>query len=707
MNTVDQSDITLSRDEIRSGIGKQLFTAFSVVALMTVLVSIIGWFSIEKLDNAQTSLASQEVPAITSALKLSEEIANLAASAPRLKAARNDEERKAILALLAQSNKRAQESLKTLKLHTKDVKGLEAIEAGLSKLPWYMTRLNQVGSRLFAKIKRRNELDGKLIIFRETVAKKLRPHLLNVRIAVIEESEDVLRSFQRQEELLEFKSATNLLVGLLAEGGKSNSEKEIEKIESRFLSSIAKMAVPLSRIEKTANVSELSHIFKSLLRFGSKGGPDDNILLLRKAELKALAETDEIMEETRDLSKKMSQQANEVVQNVEQSIQASIESNQSSIRSTKISLVLISVGALAVSALIGWFYVNKRIVHRLMVLVNSMENIAKGDLATRVNRNGSDEISLMGKALTVLRNAGRQAEDDRTAFEAQRQKSEEEKRQAQLSLADSLEDSSSVSMDKLSQNVLTLQEQARVMEGLSQTALDKSIDVTHAAERMTTDMGDVSASIGELSSSIDEISQQSQQGWKTADDAVRRADTMNDSISQLQGSSRRIGEVIMLINDVAAQTNMLALNATIEAARAGEAGKGFAVVAQEVKTLASQTENATGEIDLLIKGIQSEIHSTVEAAKHISHVIFKIKEVTTTIASAVEQQSAATSSIDHTVRKSVDECLQVSTWIKEVSEVSETTGQAIQEVRKTSGDVESESQGLQSDIARFLTSVRA
>ena len=68
------------------------------------------------------------------------------------------------------------------------------------------------------------------------------------------------------------------------------------------------------------------------------------------------------------------------------------------------------------------------------------------------------------------------------------------------------------------------------------------------------------------------------------------------TVENLSQAAARIGEVIDLINHIAAQTNLLALNATIEAARAGEAGKGFAVAATEVKSLASQTATATEEI---------------------------------------------------------------------------------------------------------------
>jgi len=158
----------------------------------------------------------------------------------------------------------------------------------------------------------------------------------------------------------------------------------------------------------------------------------------------------------------------------------------------------------------------------------------------------------------------------------------------------------------------------------------------------------ISDSVSQFSQTITEISSNVNRTASLSEEAKEIAISTCDAVKNLDQSSRVLGKIVEVIQELADQTNLLALNATIESARAGEAGRGFAVVASAVKDLAKQTAAATKNIESSVRDIQQNIAGVVTSTETISKSVSEVSVNMTTIAAAVEEQSVTMSSISRT-----------------------------------------------------------
>jgi len=157
----------------------------------------------------------------------------------------------------------------------------------------------------------------------------------------------------------------------------------------------------------------------------------------------------------------------------------------------------------------------------------------------------------------------------------------------------------------------------------------------------------------------------------------------------LGDSSKQIGEIISVIDDIADQTNLLALNAAIEAARAGEQGRGFAVVADEVRKLAERTTEATKQIASMIKGIQGETEQAVVAMNQGTHEV----------QSGIEYADRAGESLN-SILSSTQELLDMINQIAAASEEQSATSEQISKNVMSISKVTAESTQRVEDVAR-------
>ncbi|MFP7754607.1 methyl-accepting chemotaxis protein [Thermodesulfobacteriota bacterium B35] len=360
-------------------------------------------------------------------------------------------------------------------------------------------------------------------------------------------------------------------------------------------------------------------------------------------------------------------------------------------------IILIAGGLVCITVILVILLLNARSILGLLggepsEMVEMTHRIAGGDLAIDFSGTRCREDSLLGGLRTMVRSlqqlVGRLIDESR--------------RMAMTS------GDLGKAAGEMAQNAEQSAERATAVAAATEEMSANMGTVSMASEQAAANVNVVATAVEEMTSAVREISASTDKANRITGEAVEIARSSSEKVNTLGQAALEISKVTEVITEISEQTNLLALNATIEAARAGEAGKGFAVVANEIKELARQTAEATGEIKQRIESIQASTNDTVSEISQITQVIGNVNEIVSTIAAAVEQQNTATADIAANVNEAAQGIAEVNENVAQSSAVASEIARDISEVseladnsRKCSHKVE-ESAGRLSSIVKVL-----
>ncbi len=311
---------------------------------------------------------------------------------------------------------------------------------------------------------------------------------------------------------------------------------------------------------------------------------------------------------------------------------------------------LVAVGGtvlLMVVVAAGAGLVTRSMTRPLNRVMEGVDRIGKGNLASRVEVSGNDELAELGQAFNRMTESRQRAEEQVASESAARKRTLD----AVAEVINTLSTASAELLASTTEQASGTQEQSAAVSQVVATVNQVAQTAEQSAER--------ARQVAESAHRSDEIAAG---GRRAVDDSVSvldraksQADDVAKNILALAEQTQTISEVLSTINDLADQTNLLSLNAAVEAARAGEQGRGFQAVAGQIKELAAQSKQATVQVRRILSDVQKvsnravlsteegtrSMNAAVKAAQDAGETIRTLAEITSDVAQSVTQISAS------------------------------------------------------------------
>jgi methyl-accepting chemotaxis protein len=380
-----------------------------------------------------------------------------------------------------------------------------------------------------------------------------------------------------------------------------------------------------------------------------------------------------------------------------------------------------------------------RIIRPIESIVGVLKQLTNGNFDVMLPGVGrKDEIGEIAAAVLVFRDAERekvrletQAEEQRRAAEEERRSNAEaqakaaaEQAKAVKALADGLakvsdgdlrvrvnegftesykqiRDDFNSTIERLQETIASFVSSTREVAGTAAEISSSTTDLSRRTEEQAASLEETSAALGQISATVKKNAENAQHANAlaagTRDVAYRGSEVVAQTVSamaRIDESSRKISDIISVIDEIARQTNLLALNAAVEAARAGEAGRGFAMVASEVRSLAQRSSQAARDIKDLITSSSMQVQEGVElvnkAGASLTEIVASIKQVAEIVAEIASASAEQSTGID-----------QVNMALTRMDQVTQQNAALVEENAASAKALERQSQAMDERVNVF------
>ncbi|HEX3938409.1 MAG TPA: methyl-accepting chemotaxis protein, partial [Xanthobacteraceae bacterium] len=266
-----------------------------------------------------------------------------------------------------------------------------------------------------------------------------------------------------------------------------------------------------------------------------------------------------------------------------------------------------------------------------------------------------------------------------------------------------LKDNANKTAEQIGSTIANIKVSTREVTNASAEISTSATDLSQRTEEQAANLEQTSASMEEISSTVKKNAENAQSANQSASSAREVADRGGqivakavEAMGHIETSSRKISDIIGVIDEIARQTNLLALNAAVEAARAGDAGRGFAVVATEVRSLAQRSSQAAKDIKDLITNSNSQVQQGVDLVNKAGSALAEIVGSIKSVADIVGDIAAAST-------KQATGIEQVNKALAQMDEVTQQNSALVEENAATAKALETQAQAMGERVAFFQT----